>query len=60
MAWRHRFRHYVGVEKEETKLSALFARFPFAPASEVLLSSQGEPVHRPAAAGLVAAGSRAL
>ena len=60
MAWHHRFRHYVGVEREPAKLSALFARFPFAPASEVLRSFQGEPVQPPAEEGLVAAGSRAL
>jgi polysaccharide deacetylase family protein (PEP-CTERM system associated) len=40
MAWHHRFRHYVGVEREASKLSALFARFPFAPAGEVLARSR--------------------
>ena len=36
MAWRHRARHYVGLEKEEAKLSRLLARFSFCPAREVL------------------------
>jgi polysaccharide deacetylase family protein (PEP-CTERM system associated) len=38
MAWHHRFRLYVGVEKETTKLSALLGRFHFGTAREVLES----------------------
>ena len=29
MAWHHRFRHYVGIEREATKLSQLFQDFRF-------------------------------
>jgi polysaccharide deacetylase family protein (PEP-CTERM system associated) len=36
MAWRHRVRHYVGLEKQVGKLSRLFSRFSFGPACEVL------------------------
>jgi polysaccharide deacetylase family protein (PEP-CTERM system associated) len=36
MAWRHRFRHYVGVETETTKLSRLLNRFRFGTARDVL------------------------
>jgi len=36
MAWHHRCRHYVGLEKEAAKLSTLLAEFRFAPACEVL------------------------
>ena len=36
MAWRYRFRLYVGVEKEAAKLSALLGRFQFGTAREVL------------------------
>jgi len=36
MAWHHRCRHYVGLDKEAAKLSALLAEFRFAPACEVL------------------------
>jgi len=46
MAWRHRFRHYVGMEKEEAKLSALLGRFQFGTAAEVL-RSQGQPASLP-------------
>jgi polysaccharide deacetylase family protein (PEP-CTERM system associated) len=42
MAWRHRFRLYVGVEKEAAKLAALFGRFQFGTAREVL-QSFGQP-----------------
>jgi polysaccharide deacetylase family protein (PEP-CTERM system associated) len=59
MAWRHRFRHYVGLEKEVAKLSALFDRFQFGTAFEVL-QSQGQPVRRAAAAPVMAAESSAL
>jgi polysaccharide deacetylase family protein (PEP-CTERM system associated) len=46
MAWRHRFRHYVGMEKEEVKLSALLGRFQFGTAAEVL-RSQGQSARLP-------------
>ena len=36
MAWRHRVRHYVGLEKQVGKLSRLFSHFSFGPACEVL------------------------
>lgn len=36
MAWRHRFRHYVGLESEADKLSSLLARFHFGTARDVL------------------------
>jgi polysaccharide deacetylase family protein (PEP-CTERM system associated) len=36
MAWRHRFRQYVGMEAEERKLDTLFRSVRFAPAREVL------------------------
>ena len=36
MAWRHRFRHYVGMEAEARKLDRLLASVLFAPAREVL------------------------
>lgn len=36
MAWRHRFRHYVGMEREEAKLSSLLDRFRFGTARTVL------------------------
>ena len=35
MAWRHRFRHYVGVEKEEPRLSQLMGQFRFGTARDV-------------------------
>jgi polysaccharide deacetylase family protein (PEP-CTERM system associated) len=38
MAWRHRLRHYLGVEKEAAKLSRLFDRFHFGTARDVLRS----------------------
>jgi len=54
MAWRHRFRLYVGVEKEAAKLAALFGRFQFGTAREVL-QSFGQPAEvfaiAPVAAG---------
>src|SRR5439155_24573638 len=37
MAWRHRFRHYVGLEKEAAKLSRLLTQFRFGTAHDVLL-----------------------
>jgi polysaccharide deacetylase family protein (PEP-CTERM system associated) len=36
MAWRHRFRHYVGLESEATKLSSLLGKFHFGTARDVL------------------------
>jgi len=36
MAWHHRFRHYVGVEKEAEKLSRLLDEFRFGTAREIL------------------------
>lgn len=36
MAWHHRFRHYVGVEKEVDKLSCLLSEFRFGTAREFL------------------------
>jgi polysaccharide deacetylase family protein (PEP-CTERM system associated) len=36
MAWHHRFRHYVGVEKEVDKLTSLLSEFRFGPAREFL------------------------
>ena len=36
MAWRHRFRHYVGQERLATKLARLLRRVPFGTARSVL------------------------
>jgi polysaccharide deacetylase family protein (PEP-CTERM system associated) len=36
MAWRHRFRHYVGVKKQIAKLDCLLAHFCFGTARHVL------------------------
>jgi polysaccharide deacetylase family protein (PEP-CTERM system associated) len=36
MSWRHRFRHYVGLNQEAAKLYRLLARFRFGTAREVL------------------------
>ena len=44
MAWRHRFRHYVGVEKEAVKLARLMALFRFGTARDIL---QTRPAPRP-------------
>jgi polysaccharide deacetylase family protein (PEP-CTERM system associated) len=38
MAWRHRFRHYVGVEKEADKLARLMALFRFGTVRDILQS----------------------
>lgn len=43
MAWHHRFRHYVGIERTATKLASLLAEFHFAPACEVLDSRAPAP-----------------
>jgi polysaccharide deacetylase family protein (PEP-CTERM system associated) len=40
MLWHHRFRHYVGVEKEAAKLSRLITLFKFGTARDVLLSGE--------------------
>jgi polysaccharide deacetylase family protein (PEP-CTERM system associated) len=36
MAWRHRFRHYIGLEREAFKLSRLLSQFEFGSARDVL------------------------
>jgi polysaccharide deacetylase family protein (PEP-CTERM system associated) len=36
MSWRHRFRHYVGVEKEADKLARLMALFRFGTVRDIL------------------------
>jgi polysaccharide deacetylase family protein (PEP-CTERM system associated) len=36
MPWYHRFRHYVGLSRQETKLARLFQRIPFRTTREVL------------------------
>lgn len=36
MAWHHRFRHYVGLEKEAAKLACLVGQFRFGRARDVL------------------------
>jgi hypothetical protein len=36
MAWRHRFRHYVGLETEAIKLALLLTQFTFGTARDVL------------------------
>jgi hypothetical protein len=36
MAWHHRFRHYVGVERQPAKLDHLLAHFSFGTARQVL------------------------
>jgi polysaccharide deacetylase family protein (PEP-CTERM system associated) len=47
MAWHHRFRLYVGLEKEAVKISRLLAQFPFGTARDVLqLRGRGEPTTR--------------
>jgi polysaccharide deacetylase family protein (PEP-CTERM system associated) len=45
MAWRHRFRHYVGIGKEADKLSRLMALFRFGTARDILqMRSNARPV----------------
>jgi len=47
MAWRHRFRLYVGVAKEAVKISRLLAQFRFGTARDVLrLRERLEPTTR--------------
>ena len=36
MSWRHRFRHYVGVEREADKLARLMALFRFGTVRDIL------------------------
>lgn len=55
MAWHHRYRHYVGLEKEEAKLSTLLAEFRFAPACDVL-QRHVTPAALPATAPVVVRG----
>ena len=43
MPWRHRLRHYVGLRREEGKLSALLRHFSFGRARDVLQLCCGEP-----------------
>ena len=40
MAWRFRFRHYVGLEKQAAKLSMLLTRFRFGTAWDVLQAQE--------------------
>ena len=50
MAWRHRFRHYVGMAREAAKLACLLREFRFATARELLQTqhvSIMEPVNNP-------------
>jgi polysaccharide deacetylase family protein (PEP-CTERM system associated) len=54
MAWRYRFRLYVGVEKEAAKLSSLLGQFQFGPAREVL-QAQAHPAGQLAVAPVAAA-----
>jgi len=54
MPWRHRFRHYVGLEGEAAKLGTLLREFRFRSAREVLrLREQpaGAPAREPLAVG---------
>jgi hypothetical protein len=60
MNWPHRFRHYVGLEKETAKLAALFDRFQFGTAAEALFQSHAQPLRRRATDRVVTAESRAL
>ena len=57
MSRHHRFRHYVGLEHEATKLSRLLAEFRFGTAREVLESHvpQSAPVSAPAQISVVTA-----
>ena len=43
MAWRHRFRHYVGIEHEAIKLALLLAQFRFGTARDVLEEREPQP-----------------
>jgi len=45
MAWRHRFRHYVGQDRLATKLGRLLRRVAFGPARDVLGMSNGDESH---------------
>jgi polysaccharide deacetylase family protein (PEP-CTERM system associated) len=47
MAWHHRFRHYVGLEKEAAKLSLLLREFRFGRARDVLQLRGQEGPGRP-------------
>jgi FemAB-related protein (PEP-CTERM system-associated) len=49
MAWHHRFRLYVGLEKTAAKLDRLLAQFRFGTARDVLKTLfQSHPLHDPA------------
>jgi polysaccharide deacetylase family protein (PEP-CTERM system associated) len=54
LAWPDRFRLYVGLEKETSKLAALFHRFQFGTARDVL-ESQSQRAGQPAVLSVVAA-----
>jgi polysaccharide deacetylase family protein (PEP-CTERM system associated) len=47
MSWRHRFRHYVGVDREAGKLARLMALFRFGTVKDIL---EIHPVTRPSLA----------
>jgi polysaccharide deacetylase family protein (PEP-CTERM system associated) len=57
MAWRHRFRHYVGLEHEAIKLALLLTQFRFGTARDVLEDRQSlaETVDVDSPAGLTVA-----
>jgi polysaccharide deacetylase family protein (PEP-CTERM system associated) len=49
MAWHHRFRHYVGIEREAAKLARLLNHFSFGTARDVLQThpiSLADPMER--------------
>lgn len=47
MPWRHSFRHYVGIEKQETKLFHLLRHCRFGTVTEALQQTQDLPVPLP-------------
>jgi polysaccharide deacetylase family protein (PEP-CTERM system associated) len=54
MRWAHRFRLYVGIEREEAKLAGLLARFRFGAARDVLAMETAAPRHIGVAAAAAA------
>ena len=46
MAWHHRLRHYIGIDKEVARLSRLLARFRFGTARDVLQRAFADPATR--------------
>lgn len=61
MAWRHRFRHYVGVEKHEAKFAQLLERFCFGTARDVLEGcAQPSALLAPVHAAALAADQRSV